>query len=312
MMLSLPTSGFARSVNAHNVKLDTFCDWIEASVIFSEYDVLSTTDVVDTLVDGEIYASQDFAREMVDNGWRELERRQIWMGIGSSIEVDGQRIRRTKHWRNCAGYSFLIMLSLARLYPAWARGFGANYTEQGVLFEELTKRSLQGLFPGWQIFITGWSRERVNRLPTVVREVANRVREPIGNVSRWTRESANEAGLDVLCYYEFQDGKGGSPVYLFQCASGAQWEEKIHTPDIRIWSRVIEFTHTPQKAFVLPFSIPDDEFTRVCNRVNGMLLDRYRLLLPGATNPNWIDADLSLRLVTWLQNRIDNLIWDHE
>lgn len=312
-MLVIPTSGFNRSVNVHNVKLDIFCDWIEASLLFSEYDVISSTDVVDALVEGEIYETQDFARSMIENGWNELERRQIWMGVSSPIEVSGQRIRRVKQWQDCAGYSFLMVLSLARLYPDWARQFGRDYTAQGLLFEELTKQALHGLFPEWEVFITGWSRERTNRLGTVVREVANRVNEPVGNnVGRWTREDANEAGLDVLCYYGFQDGKGGSPVYLFQCASGVQWEEKIHTPDIRIWNRVIEFTYTPQKAFALPFAIPNDEFTRICNRVNGMVLDRYRLMSPGATNVNWLDANLSTRLVDWIQNRVDSLVWDHE
>lgn len=311
-MLSIPTAGFHRSVNRHNIELDIFCDWIETSILFADHNILSTTDVVDALIEGGVYATQDYAREMVDNGWRELQRRQNWMGVSSSIDVNGQRIRRTKHWRDCAGYSFLMMLSLARLYPGWARRFGQNYTEQGVLFEELTKQALQGLFPEWDIFITGWSRERVNKLSAVVREVASKVREPVGNIGRWTREDANEAGLDVLCYYGFRDGRGGSPVYLFQCASGVQWEEKIHTPDLRIWSRVIDFTCEPQKAFALPFAISDDEFTKVCNRVNGLLLDRYRLLLPSATNSNWVDIGLSARLVNWVENRIDSLVWDYE
>ena len=154
-MLSIPTAGFHRSVNRHNIELDIFCDWIETSILFADHNILSTTDVVDALIEGGVYATQDYAREMVDNGWRELQRRQNWMGVSSSIDVNGQRIRRTKHWRDCAGYSFLMMLSLARLYPGWARRFGQNYTEQGVLFEELTKQALQGLFPEWDIFITG-------------------------------------------------------------------------------------------------------------------------------------------------------------
>ena len=311
-MLVVPTSGFARSINVHNIKLEIFCDWIEASILFSEYDILSTTDVVDALVEGEIYASQDFAREMVDNGWRELERRQSWMGASSPIEVVGQRVRRTKNWHDCAGYSFLMVLSLARLYPDWAGRFGRDFTEQGMLFEELTEQALHGLFPGWEVFITGWSRERVNKLGAVVREVASRVNEPIGNIGRWTREDANEAGLDVLCYYGFKDGKGGYPVYLFQCASGIQWEQKIHTPDIKIWSRIIEFPYPPKKAFVMPFAIPDDEFVRVCNRIDGLLLDRYRILFPGVTNPDWIDIGLSIRLVDWIRKRTDSLAWDHE
>jgi len=84
-MLVIPTVGFARSIHAHNVDLSIFCDWIEGGIIFGEDDELSTTDLVDTLIDGLVYAEQDFAREMIANGWNELERRQRWMGIGSPV-----------------------------------------------------------------------------------------------------------------------------------------------------------------------------------------------------------------------------------
>jgi hypothetical protein len=147
-------------------------------------------------------------------------------------------------------------------------------------------------------------------LARVVQEVANNVCEPIGEVTRWTRPSAHEAGLDVVCHYKFQDGKAGTPVYLLQCASGVEWESKLHTPNIRLWKRVVSFTCDPQKAFALPFALTDSEFTRVCNLVNGMILDRYRLLSPGATNPDWIDNRLVNQLNRWLRGRVRFLLWD--
>lgn len=308
-MLSVPTSGFGRSINTHNINLDSFCDWIEASVLFSKYSMLSTTDVVDVLIEGAIYDSQDYAREMIDNAWRELSRRQNWMGRSSTINVSGQRIERLREWRDNPAHSFLVTLSLAKLYPSWARQFGSNYTEQGELFENLTKQSLQNLFPEWGVFITGWSRARTNQLAKVVEEVASSVCEPIGEITRWTKPSAHEAGLDVVCHYKFQDGKAGAPVYLLQCASGTEWESKLHTPDIRLWKRIISFTCDPQKAFALPFALTDSEFTRVCNLVNGMILDRYRLLSPGAVNSNWIPSSLNAQLVKWLRGRVRQLIW---
>ncbi len=311
-MLSIPTACFYRSVGNHNIELDAFCDWIEASVLFAEDNILTRTDVVDALVEGEIYAEQDYAREMVANGWRELRRRQDWMGAGSSIEVAGQRIQRTCEWRDNAAHSFLITLSLAKLYPNWAGHFGKNFTEQGALFEELTKQSLEILFPRWGVYVTGWSRAKAKKLAAVAQEVANRVCEPIGELLPWTKPKANEAGLDVICYYGFGDDKGGAPVYLIQCASGVKWDSKLHTPEIRLWRKVIAFSCDPQKAFAIPFALTDAEFKRICNLVNGTILDRYRILLPGATNPNWVDVDLKARLVAWLESRIDYLLWDYE
>lgn len=141
-------------------------------------------------------------------------------------------------------------------------------------------------------------------------DVATRLDEPVGEIERWTTESANEAGLDILCHRPFGDGRAGSPVFLLQCASGGKWEEKLRTPDVRIWGRIITFTSEPQKAFAMPFALTDSEFTRVCNVVNGMLLDRYRLLLPGATNPTWVTDALSARLINWLNPRITKLPQD--
>ena len=75
-MLSIPTKGISRSVNVHNVDLDVFCDWIEASALFRNGDEVTKSDTVDALRDGEIYESQDFAWEIVSDGWNELRRRE--------------------------------------------------------------------------------------------------------------------------------------------------------------------------------------------------------------------------------------------
>jgi hypothetical protein len=189
----------------------------------------------------------------------------------------------------------------------WARSFGKDYTEQGSLFEELTAVCMRQMLLGWEVHSTGWTSTHPIKLKDVVNEVATKMHEPIGKVQRWTKAQANEAGLDLLCFRSFEDKRAGFPVYLVQCASGADYEDKLHTPNLKIWGRVVEFTAQPKKAFSMPFGLLDDEFIRVCNLVDGLLLDRYRLLAPGRTNTKWLPVALKTRIAKWTKSRIDTL-----
>src|SRR6516165_205692 len=97
LMLAIPTSGFAYSDKEDNVELDALSDWIEGSVLFDE-EGLSDSDVVDALRDGEIYSTQEMAWRAVTNAWRELKRRIGWLGAGSILTVDANRIKRHGVW----------------------------------------------------------------------------------------------------------------------------------------------------------------------------------------------------------------------
>lgn len=305
-MLAIPTRGFSLSVNTHNVALDVLCDWMEASVLFVE-DRLSMTDFVDTLCSEHIYRDQTFANALVADGWSEIRRRVAWLGNGAPLQIQGSKLCRTRDWEKSSAYSFCLMLSLRKWFKKWATQFGANFNVQGSLFEELTKESLSTLLPGWEVHQTGWTTKTPNRLHKVVRKVATQLSEPEGEVLRWTKPTANEAGLDLVCYRPFADGRVGLPVYLFQCASGGDWDGKLHTPDLRIWGRIVNFTADPKKAFASPFAFLDADYTMNCNLVNGLLLDRFRLLSPLASGQTWPTASLTARINGWLKPRVKKL-----
>jgi hypothetical protein len=304
-VLAIPETGISRSINEHNIDLDALCDWIEATVLFDE-NVVSQTQIVDTLCENHIYESQAFAYEMMANAWSELRRRELWLGGGTAMKVVGQTLERVKPWDDRPDHGFCISLSLAKLYPTWARSFGHDYTEQGALFEELTAAAIRILLSDWQVHSTGWTTTHTKKLNEIVGEVAVRLHEPTGDIQRWTKASANEAGLDLICYRTFDDGRAGLPVYLVQCASGG-YEGKLHTPNLKIWKRIVIFTAEPRKAFSMPFSLTDGEFTRVCNLVDGMLLDRYRLLAPGRLKSDWLSVGLKMALVDWVGPRLGSL-----
>lgn len=305
-MLAFPTKGMAWSVKVHNVTLDVLCDWLEGTMLFSE-DELSKSDVTDALCEEHYYDSQDFASQIVSDAWTQLRRRQDLVRDAAPFDVGSSRIKRVREWKEVPGHSFCVLLSWAKWLDKWARQFGSDYTEQGELFEEFTKESLEHQFDGWRFHITGWSRTRANRLTTVVNTVAELLNESRGNVTRWTNADAKEAGLDVLCYRPFPDGRVGVPVYLMQCASGGNWEGKLHTPNLDVWTKLVVFAARPRKAFSTPFAFLDKAFISHCGVVNGMLLDRYRLLAPGRENLAWESRGLRDRIISWAAPRVKTL-----
>jgi len=303
-MLGLPT-GMNRSVEKHNINFDAFYDWIEGSVIFDQEEV-SGSDVVDILLEENVYSDQELAWEAVDNAWREVERRQVWVGNGSPIEVN-THLSPKRQWKEVPGLAFCLSLSFAEWYPKWAASFGNDYNEQGDLFEELTKQALQAIFPDWTIHRTGWTPNDPDNLDVIVDEMISKLNEQEGKREPWTTPKAHEAGLDLLCYKAFPDGRVGVPLLMMQCASGKNWEDKLRTPDLRIWTKLILFASDPKKAFSMPYALSDSEFTRTCNIADAIFLDRNRLLSPSSMNADWISIDLQNRIISWLEPRLAQL-----
>jgi hypothetical protein len=197
------------------------------------------------------------------------------------------------------------MLSLARSHPSWIKQtFGSDYTEQGELFEDLTAEAVKHVFPGWKVEPTGWSRTRTTGLRAIVGNICTLLNEAAGDVFRWTKTTAKEAGLDLISYRQFADNNVGVPVYLWQCASGKDWQQKRKTPDLAIWTRVITWAVDPRRALAMPFAVSETEVRHSSVVVAGLLLDRHRLLEPGTVDQGWVPAALLDRLVNWLWPRV--------
>ena len=311
-MLAFPTHGFSQPTGippevTHNVELDILCDWIEGSVLFDQEDI-STTDVVDVLIREDVYENRDLASNIVSRAWNELKRRLKWIGSGSPFLFSRRKIQSLHSWQENPAYSFCVLLSMSKCYDYWSTKLGASgYAKQGQLFESLTKASMENQFSDWEIYQTGWSATNPVKLSDVVNEVANRLGEEEGNIKPWENPDGNDAGLDLLCYRPFPDNRVGVPVYLVQCASGKNWFHKLNEPDLKVWKKMILFVATPKKAFAIPFALLDEEFREKCNRVDGMLLDRYRLLAAANYNGTWISDSLGQEIIDWVTPRLDTL-----
>jgi hypothetical protein len=301
-MLSLPR-GINRSVSTDNSDPLTFCDWLEADSLLVDEE-LSETDVVDYLVEQKIYDSQGLCSQFVSNAWVQIKQRLAWMGTNAPAEFRDRFIIRRVDWRQTPAYSFCMVVSLGPKYREWGHTFGSDYTEQGALFESITYEAMKDKFRGWGITPTGWTRDRTSNLADVVGGLVTRLCERTGKLE-YASDKAHEAGVDVVWHLHFADQRGGAPVFLTQCASGENWHEKLATPNIGQWRKIIDFASGPYKAFAIPFMLEDKDFRARAAQIEGLMLDRYRLLMHEAPEKEWMSNGLRKKLVCWLKPRID-------
>lgn len=313
-MLRLPDNGLARSVNRHNIDLNVFCDWIEASVVFDDAE-LSKSDVTEILIEEQIYQNQDFAAEMIENAWAVISRRVNYLSQPLGISVDGNRINRAEDWTAFPAYGFCLALSCVKLYSRLTTLWAHNYVAQGALFEELTAESLSQTFKGWTVNRVGWSP---TSNPVLLRDVLPTIVHDLNEIEAAEKDlhltkSVKDLGLDLLVFYPFGDMQASSPVLLVQCASGKDWTRKRQTPDIVFWeNKIISFNSRPMRGFAIPFSFAEPlHFRRDAAAVNGMFVDRYRLLKSFTQNDNSVSAQLNTQLKDWTQPRVDQLPRDN-
>lgn len=298
-MLAIPTKGFAKSVTRHNNNLDVLADWIEGSLLFQEsVEIISQVDVADTLLDDERYVDQEFALEGVKNAWFELRRREQAIGLVHSISIDKRRINKRSTWRDYPAHAFCVLVSLAPYYDWWTV---PNYTEQGEIFELITKESFSAQFPDWQVFHTGWTRNNPVRLRDIATTVKDLLGEDPGDMDTWDDPYKKELGLDLLCYRPFLDGRKGIPVFMVQCASGSDWDTKLDTPNLDIWGDIIHFKNRPLRAFSTPFTFQEKLFNQSITSVKGLFFERCRLLSAGNHNEDWLSPELRTKVIDWME-----------
>jgi len=290
----------------HNVDEELLCDWIEATVLFHEPS-LSGAELVDLLTEQQYYTEQASAWQLFDMLYFRLQQRAQVLGEGYPLKLTHRLIESRGAWQEFLPYSFCLTLSLAKPFAGWAAGFGTSYTEQGALFEQLSARSLGLILPGWSIYRTGWAATHATKLKDIVRRLAISIGATVGNLDDWVPEKTKDAELDLACVREFPDPRGGHCTFLTQCASGKNWSSKLHTPNLALWSKLINFTVPPDRCFTIPYTLPEKEFRISTLKVQGLFLDRLRLLTPGRASRDWIPRDLSVEIERWVAGRLRSL-----
>ena len=300
-MLSLPESGLSKSVKQHNVDLNVLCDWVEASAVFDD-DHLSKSDVAKALLQQEVYEKQDFAMEIVDQAWSVVSSRIKYLASPLGIEVSKNRIARKVKWETFPAYGFCLTLSCVSLYPKWVKDHWGAASLRGELFEELAQESLSKALAGWTVRRVGWSPGNPVKLREAIASIISDIKEVAGSeLDLHVDKHANELGLDLLAYYSYGDAHASIPVLLVQCASGENWQSKRHTPDLGLWNKIVSFNSNPVRGFAMPFAYADArEFRKDTMSVNGVFVDRNRLLGAFHRTSSEVSDALNKKLVAWV------------
>jgi hypothetical protein len=308
-MLDIPEFGFRQSVRVHNCRLSVVCDWIEVSLLLDESEI-SQTHVSDILQEQEYYPrgnkdERDFVAEFEGMLWMELERRARLLGNVCLFTISGKRMIRKPNWEESAASCFPLLLTCAEYYEALRDV--ADYVVQGELFEDFCCEALQR--NGWRANRTGWaSHAGAQKLAQTVAAVADAVDERyINDAAVELYKHENESGCDLVSHWAYADKWLGRPIVLLQCASGADYKQKLGTPDIDRWRGFITFSTIPLRGFCTPRAFAPREFRQVSGKVNGVLLDRFRLLEPFALGTATLSTPLEQRIIDWLGPRIGNL-----
>ncbi len=308
-LLAVPGAGFvATSVNVHRSDVVIVADWVEATALFFNRPI-SKMEVRDFLCDNDYYEDQDFAMTFVDMLWGELTVRTSWIKPSLVFNIDTQELQPLLAWKDALGYAFCLMLTHLQRYSSiqYPTLHSRSYVSQGSLFERFSEESLVKL--GWKTLRTGWASGITNpSFKQIIDTVAKELDEDwINGPAAAVFKDAKEEGLDIVIHLPFKDSRVGRAYFLVQCASGGNWQEKLHTPRIEVWNKLIVFTTDPRRAFCFPLALDDDGFRATCAKCTGLLLDRYRLLSSGTGLTANLSDTLRDDLIKWLDPRVSAL-----
>lgn len=343
-MLCLPQRGVNRSRTSHNCDFSVLCDWVEATALFKQEET-SQGDLVDELADGQVYVRdseageeaeeravnefgtyQEMAWQCASMVWEELQRRESLLTPSPPFSTSPQTIAPNGDWRDHLAYAFCLYISASRFYDLDAEGVlrkrgvrdqsdskeSRDYNARGRLFERVSEYSLAAR--GWSVRSIGFSPQQTIDLRTAAYSVADFIREPELVNDRVVEElgSSKEAGVDLVCHRGFEDGLRSMPILLVQCASGKNYHNKASTPDVDLWGNIIPSTSRFVRTLTIPFAYHDrEEFGRVARKVQGVLIERLRLVGVGKREEEWLPQCLREDLRNWLEPRVAALVdWD--
>lgn len=202
--------------------------------------------------------------------WYELERRVELFGSRWPLRLTGPRLsRRSPSPVPLALYRFLCLL-----------GIGVLDASDRTLFEIVTAALMTPLTSHAALHIgapasSGMDssfRERVKSyasnsglLPTEIKS------SPL--------PADKDLGVDAVTWLPFADNRGAYLHFLTQCATGADWEDKLHDINLEVWKDHIHWGVTPVRVFAVPFvlTLPEAKWVRTA-RKGGLILDRPRLV----------------------------------
>jgi hypothetical protein len=154
-----------------------------------------------------------------------------------------------------------------------------DYGESDPFFDAIVREASARLFGDeGQSLVFGWPARdgRPTEFSAAVSWVGQKLGIPDGVVDRPTEEK--DAGVDVIAWRPFRDGRTSYPVFLFQNTIRADYAVKVREVEPSMWRDWLRFGTMPSVGFAIPFAIPigDDRWLKISYTAD-VILDRLRI-----------------------------------
>jgi hypothetical protein len=240
-------------------------DWVELSALarkaaFKRGDLKSA-------IASEDVTHSDVLEQSV---WHELEQRATFLGPRWPLRLHGNRLtRRTPSPVSLDLYRFFCFL-----------GIGSIEHDDRVLFEVAVAQLISALTGTPGLHLGAPASEGMDpsfRKRVEVYQSTSRLLDK--EIKAAPLPDDKDLGLDGVTWRRFSDERGADLHFLVQCATGDDWQTKLHDINLTVWADHIHWAVTPVRMFAVPTVISQDEAKWVrTSRKGGLILDRPRLV----------------------------------
>lgn len=240
----------------------TVADWVELTVLSAG------TDLSKGKLETVCSRSDIVGKTAAQDAWAEISRRGDVTGTAWPFEiVDDVILRPRPNGQFPHLYWFLAALSMRVGIENQAR----------ILFERCVAEILEGLtrIPGIRIGFP-----RLSPVPSDLTEAVKFYSESSYEAEGFGKSflaTDRDLGIDVVSWFPFRDKRGAFVHMLGQCATGADWKEKLPELNPHKWTDHLNWAVPPVRFFATPIVLRKEEIRRL-SMDGGLLLDRPRLL----------------------------------
>ncbi|MFL5796799.1 MAG: hypothetical protein ACJ77A_02555 [Actinomycetota bacterium] len=202
--------------------------------------------------------------------WYALEQRAALFQETWPLRLVGNRLRRrTPSPINLGLYRFLCLLGFASLEATDRKLFELVVTK---LVEPLTGTPAINVGHPAAAGMDASFRNRIEAYSQAAKLLPSEVKAGL-------LPDDKDLGLDIVTWLPFKDQRGAFLHVLVQCATGPDWEGKLHDIDITVWRGHINWGVEPVRIFAVPgvIFLPEAKWVRASQK-GGLILDRPRLI----------------------------------
>lgn len=260
----------------------TLTDWAEAVMLVEGISEFSEADLRGRIVEqaeDEVAADEIPGRQQTEDILREVARRARHAPSTYPFRRGGYGIERANE-RLVAVYAFLLFLSMPET-PFRKTVYSNAVTP---LFDFVGAAALADLLgTEAQVIRFGWPVS--GGRPTGPRTALEWLSAELGldhDKTAPVSQAVKDAGVDVVLWRPFKDGRAAFPILLAQCTVGrVEWQRKGRDIQRSLWRRYLGLGWDPPTALVLPFCIHEPDRFEAWGLVNhdvSYIVDRIRLM----------------------------------